>query len=68
MMIGIRGTLADFLFFTATSVGVPSANFLNVCNVSLLKTGSSISAMLAFVGHIHEGERTRSLASILVLV
>ena len=44
-MSGIRGTRADFLFFTATSVGVPSASFLNVWRLSLLNTGSSMSAM-----------------------
>ena len=46
-MSGIRGTRAAFLFFTATSVGVPSANFLNTWTLSLVNTGSSVRPMLA---------------------
>ena len=49
----MRGTSAAALFFTLTSVGVPSASFLKVCSVSPVNTGSSIKATLALASSMN---------------
>ena len=55
-MSGILGMSAAPLFLTATSVGVPSANFLKVCSVSGVKVGSSMRPIDALASSINGKE------------